>query len=121
MLNFGLSFVVTSSFRLEDHLQRAHEMVYSIFPIDIYLTLIVDKNKKCGKLDLPQTYNRSYRIPFSVVPADLAYKLRTELDRRPEKRKDKRLTMDHLHEVRTVLRHFLHFKQKQKVYIARLL
>ncbi len=75
-----------------------------------------DKSRKFGKFDLPQTYDRSYRIPFSIVPPDLAYKLRLEQDRRSEKRRDNSLTLDHLYEVRTVLRHFILFKQKQKVY-----
>ncbi|XP_064390174.1 probable ATP-dependent RNA helicase DHX34 isoform X2 [Halichondria panicea] len=73
-----------------------------------------DKSRGFGKFDLPQTYDRSYRIPFSIVPPDLAYKLRLEQDRRSEKRRDGSLTLDHLHEVRTVLRHFILFKQKQK-------
>ena len=78
-------------------------------------TLLTDKGGKQGKFDLPQTYDRSYRIPFSIVPPDLAYKLRKEQDRRSERREEKSLTMDHLYEFRTVLRHFINFKQKQKV------
>ena len=77
--------------------------------------LLIDKGGKQGKFDLPQTYDRSYRIPFSIVPPDLAYKLRKEQDRRSERREEKSLTMDHLYEFRTVLRHFINFKQKQKV------
>ena len=73
-------------------------------------------NHTSPKFGLPRMYDRSYRISFSVVPPDLAYKLRMAHDRRTEKRKEREtLTMDHLTEFRTVLRHFVNFKQKQKV------
>ena len=73
-------------------------------------------NHTSPKFGLPRMYDRSYRIPFSVVPPDLAYKLRMAHDRRTEKKKEREtLTMDHLTEFRTVLRHFVNFKQKQKV------
>lgn len=77
-----------------------------------------DSESKSSKFDLPTTYDRSYRIPFSIVPPDLAYKLRMSHERRSEKvKKGDDLTMDHLTEFRTVLRHFVNFKQKQKVTI----
>ena len=78
-------------------------------------TLLTGGGGRQGKFDLPQTYDRSYCIPFSIVPPGLAYKLRKEQDRRSERREEKSLTMDHLYEFRTVLRHFINFKQKQKV------
>ena len=68
------------------------------------------------KFDLPRVYDRSYRIGFSVVPPDLAYKLRKLQDsRKDEGRGESPLTMDHLTEFRTVLRHYVNFMQKRKV------
>ena len=68
------------------------------------------------KFGLPKIYDRSYRIGFSVVPPDLAYKLRRLQDsRRDEGRRESPLTMEHLTEFRTVLRHFVNFMQKRKV------
>ena len=68
------------------------------------------------KFGLPRAYDRSYRIGFSVVPPDLAYKLRKLQDsRKDEGRGESPLTMNHLTEFRTVLRHFVNFMQKRKV------
>ena len=68
------------------------------------------------KFGLPRVYDRSYRIGFSVVPPDLAYKLRRLQDsRRDEGREESLLTTDHLTEFRTVLRHYVNFMQKRKV------
>ena len=68
------------------------------------------------KFGLPRVYDRSYRIGFSVVPPDLAYKLRKLQDsRKDEGRGESPLTMEHLTEFRTVLRHYVNFMQKRKV------
>ena len=51
-----------------------------------------------------------------MVPPDLAYKLRKLQDsRKDEGRGESPLTMDHLTEFRTVLRHYVNFMQKWKV------
>ena len=69
------------------------------------------------KFGLPVVYDRSYRIGFSVVPPDLAYKLRRlQESRKDEGRRESLLTMEHLTEFRTVLRHFVNFMQKRKVW-----
>lgn len=69
-----------------------------------------------SKFGLPQAYDRSYRIGFSVVPPDLSYQLRRLQERRrDEGRKESMLTDEHLTQFRTVLRHFINFQQKQKV------
>ena len=36
------------------------------------------------KLGLPRVYDKSYRIPLSVVTPDLSYKLRREQERRED-------------------------------------
>jgi hypothetical protein len=67
------------------------------------------------KFGLPRVYDKSYRIPLSVVTPDLSYKLRREHERREDGgKKASSLSMEHLSEFRTVLRHFINFKQKQK-------
>ena len=40
------------------------------------------------KFGLPREYDKSYRIPLSVVTPDLSYKLRREQERREEGRRD---------------------------------
>lgn len=79
-----------------------------------------DKNKsESSKFGLPRVYDRSYRIGFSVVPPDLAYKLRRLQDsRKDEGKRESPLTMDHLTEFRTVLRHYVNFMQKRKVSVC---
>ncbi len=126
VLNFGPFFVDIGNFNRSYHPLLNHALLEvrrslpDMLKTHLYIVLYFSDNeeKKRGKFNLPQNYDRSYRIPFSIVPEDLAYKLRLEQDRRSERergRKDKSLTMDHLHEFRTSLRHFIHFKQKQKV------
>lgn len=68
------------------------------------------------KFGLPRMYDRSYRIGFSVVPADLGYRLRMVQEKRKEEGKGKSpITERHLTYFRTVLRHFINFQQKRKV------
>ena len=70
------------------------------------------------KFGLPTTYDRSYRIGLSVMPPDLAYRLRGVQEKRREEGKGKSpLTDAHLTYFRTVLRHFVNFQQKQKVHV----
>ena len=40
------------------------------------------------KFGLPLDYNKSYRIPLSVVTPDLSYRLRREQERREEGGRD---------------------------------
>ena len=75
-----------------------------------------DREDVTPKFGLPRTYDRSYRIGLSVMPPDLAYRLRgVQERRRQEGRRDSPLTDEHLTQFRTILRHFINFQQKQKV------
>ncbi len=68
------------------------------------------------KFGLPRSYDRSYRIGLSVMPPDLAYRLRGVQEKRREEGKGKSpLTDAHLTYFRTILRHFVNFQQKQRV------
>ena len=41
-----------------------------------------------AKFGLPRVYDKSYRIPLSVVTPDLAYKLRRVQERREDERRE---------------------------------
>lgn len=74
------------------------------------------------KFGLPRVYDRSYRIGLSILPPDLAYRLRGVQERRREEGKRvSPLTDQHLTQFRTILRHFINFQQKQKVKLSYLL
>lgn len=68
------------------------------------------------KFGLPRTYDRSYRISLSVMPPDLAYRLRgVQERRRDEGKRESPLTDEYLTQFRTILRHFVNFQQKRRV------
>ncbi|XP_019852260.1 PREDICTED: probable ATP-dependent RNA helicase DHX34 [Amphimedon queenslandica] len=63
----------------------------------------------------PPVYDRSHRICFNVETDNLEYQLRVLQQRREdERKKSSPLTLKHLLEFRSVIRHFLNFQQKTK-------
>lgn len=49
-----------------------------------FLFLIDETSDLSEKFGLPRAYDKSYRIPLSVVTPDLSYKLRREQERRED-------------------------------------
>ncbi len=95
--------------------------------VDAHLSLVLtaasssSSSFESPKFGLPRVYDKSYRISISVVTPDLAYKLRRVQERREDSgRGESPLSMEHLSEFRTVLRHFVNFLQKQKVLMTSL-
>ncbi|XP_065837116.1 probable ATP-dependent RNA helicase DHX34 [Oscarella lobularis] len=76
--------------------------------------------KNSGKsLDLPEIYNKRYRINFSTLDSDLSRKLNDYKRFGDRRRRDRELDRGELDdgkidEFRTVLKHFLNFLQRQK-------
>ena len=48
---------------------------------------------KSPKFGLPRVYDKSYRISFSVVTPDLAYRLRRVQERREDERKESKCSV----------------------------
>ena len=80
------------------------------------LFLALDSGKS---LDLPEIYNKRYRINFSTLDSDLSRKLNDYKRFGDRRRRDRELDRGELDdgkidEFRTVLKHFLNFLQRQK-------